>query len=470
MKTLLFTILTLILFTGCQTSSFISEPALYQKDSGRAFQVSSHHPTGGDTWTFLPGETKVLMDQKGPAIIKNIWFTLGGGPGTDHGVDHLRNLTLRMFWDDEKTASVESPFGDFFGCGFRRYTPYYSQYIGATSKGYFSYFPMPFHKNGKIEITNTSKHPLIVFFHFLGAKYDKLPKDTLYFHSQWNRENPPEFGKNYTILNAKGEGYFAGCHMFMQGYTSEDKFNFLEGDEWIFIDDEKDASIKGTGGEDYFQGAWYFCDGPFHAPNHGLIMMDHKTKQVGCYRFHTLDRINFEKNIRVEMEHGQRIYNEAKADFASTAFWYQKEPHKSFSPISTNREPTVTVPGFIIPGAIEFEGTAKTRPYYVCTYNGGWSRDMAALSSFTKIGEFVEKEFEVAENGKYKIGINYILNDHNGIFQVEIDGVKIGGNVDGFSVDPFDAYLLCRNKAAGLKQLGELDLQKCRMQLTKIVD
>ncbi len=82
------------------------------------------------------------------------------------------------------------------------------------------------------------------------------------------------------------------------------------------------------------------------------------------------------------------------------------------------------------------------------------------LPGETKVGEFVEKEFDVAEDGKYKIGINYILNDHNGIFQVEIDGVKIGKTVDGYSIDPFDAYLLCRNKAAGLKQLGELDLQK----------
>jgi|GEM_PF-3463481 len=131
---------------------------------------------------------------------------------------------------------------------------------------------MPFKRNGKIEVTNNSKHPIIIFYHFLGAEYKKLPEDTLYFHARWNREDPPEK----------------------------------------------------------------------------------------------------EKDISVEIEHGQRIFNEAKADFTSTAFWYQKEPHKPFAPVSTNREPTVTVPGFIIPVAIEFEGTPGTQPYYVSTYNGGW--------------------------------------------------------------------------------------------------
>ena len=30
----------------------------------------------------------------------------------------LRDLVLRMYWDDETEPSVESPLGDFFCCGF----------------------------------------------------------------------------------------------------------------------------------------------------------------------------------------------------------------------------------------------------------------------------------------------------------------------------------------------------------------
>lgn len=39
----------------------------------------------------------------------------------------------------------------------------------------------------------------------------------------------------------------------------------------------------------------------------------------------------FEKSIRVTIEHGHA--NKLSKDYASTAYWYQSEPHKPFSPI-----------------------------------------------------------------------------------------------------------------------------------------
>ncbi len=68
------------------------------------------------------------------------------------------------------------------------------------------------------------------------------------------------------------------------------------------IDGEKVASIKGTGGEDYFQGGWYFIDGVFNAPHHGLIVKDTEKVHASMYRFRTLDRINFSHDIPVEIE------------------------------------------------------------------------------------------------------------------------------------------------------------------------
>ena len=32
----------------------------------------------------------------------------------------LRDIVLKMFWDDEKDPSVEVPLGDFFCCGICR--------------------------------------------------------------------------------------------------------------------------------------------------------------------------------------------------------------------------------------------------------------------------------------------------------------------------------------------------------------
>ena len=60
----------------------------------------------------LPGETVTLAEMEGPGEITHIWFTLASEePGWP------RKVMLRMFWDGEKTPSVEAPIGDFFGLG-----------------------------------------------------------------------------------------------------------------------------------------------------------------------------------------------------------------------------------------------------------------------------------------------------------------------------------------------------------------
>lgn len=455
--------LAALLATSCQhpraVSGRVESPLLYIADSGRPFQVSTHHPSEGDAWVIPPGETKVLAKIAGPAVLRNIWFTLAGAAGNQHGTNELRNLTFRIFWDDETTPSVETPFGDFFGCGFGQYkhnliTPY----VQVTSRGYNCYFPMPFRKSARIELTNGGAHPMTVFFHFLGSRHDSLPEDTLYFHAQWRRENPTTMGRNYTILRTRGRGYFAGVQLFMQGYTKGDKINFLEGDEWIYVDGETDASVKGTGTEDYFQGAWYFMDGQFQAPYHGLTYQDGENVRYGCYRFHTQDRINFQKEIRVEIEHGQRACNEAKADYSSVAYYYQTEPHTPFAPICADRAPTVIKPAFLIPGAVEFEGTPDTTPYYGSTYFGDWSNDMGALFSWMAAGASVDKTFNVAKAGRYRITVHYIGQEQGAILQAAVDGSNVGDPVDTWTADPLDAYLLCRNRPLGARQLGVVTL------------
>lgn len=459
---LLFLVLALI--AGCALSRPARDPGatlpLYLSDGGRPFQASSHHPTEGDAWHVQPGETKVLAELEGPAIINNIWFTMAGAHGPDHRVDLLRKMTLRIYWDGEESPSVEVPFGDFFGCGFGQYTTINTPWVNANSRGYTCYFPMPFRKSARIEIENGGAARAIVFFHFLGTRYESLPPDTLYFHSQWRRENPPEMGRNVTILEAEGRGYFAGSQFFVQGYTKGDKSNFMEGDEWIYIDGEEEASIKGTGGEDYYQGAWYFIDGPFQSDYYGLSYRDPEQVRYGCYRFHTRDRIPFEKSIRVEIEHGQRIYNEAKADYSVLAYWYQTEPHKPFAPISRDREPIEIAPAFLIPGAVEFEGTPGTHPYFVCTYYGGWSNDMAARTvGWTKPGDALEKTFQIETAGDYRFTGHYIGQDHGPLLQLEVNGEALGEPVDTYAEDPLDAYLLCRNRPLGPRVHGERRLE-----------
>ena len=47
--------------------------------------------------------------------------------------------------------------------------------------------------------------------------------------------------------------------------------------------------------------------------------------KITYYRYHILDPIMFEKDIRVTIEHGHN--NNRSDDWSSTAYWYQTEPH-----------------------------------------------------------------------------------------------------------------------------------------------
>ncbi|HET6452814.1 MAG TPA: DUF2961 domain-containing protein, partial [Armatimonadota bacterium] len=51
--------------------------------------------------------------------------------------------------------------------------------------------------------------------------------------------------------------------------------------------------------------------------------------KVCVYRYHILDPVPFNKNIRVSIEHGQT--NERSDDYSSVAYWYQTEPHKEYA-------------------------------------------------------------------------------------------------------------------------------------------
>jgi len=79
-------------------------------------RASSYDRSGGnaDYRKIAPGDTLVLMDEAGPGEITHFWTTMWADGQA------LKALVLRMYWDEEKTPSVESPLGDFFRARARR--------------------------------------------------------------------------------------------------------------------------------------------------------------------------------------------------------------------------------------------------------------------------------------------------------------------------------------------------------------
>jgi hypothetical protein len=288
-----------------------------------------------------PGEKVTLADLRGSGTLNRAWFTIRNKDPL-----LLRKAILRYTWDDEDLPSVEVPFGDFFGCGFAEYRHHTALMQGMTSGGYHCYWPMPYSEGAHLELLNLCDTPISHLYYNIQYQETKEVAPTR-FHAQWRRENPTTIDENYTILDAEGNGHYVGCLLNMQSYV-KGSLVFLEGDEMIYIDGEDEPSIYGTGTEDYFQGAWYFLNGEFAAPFHGLTLFDKENAKVSAYRHHVPDPITFKKSIKVTIEHCHG--NILQEDYSSVAMWYQTEPHKVWDQIKDAKllEPLPEVPGYLM--------------------------------------------------------------------------------------------------------------------------
>jgi hypothetical protein len=280
-----------------------------------------------------PGEKKILVQHDSPGIITRIWMTTSGWFWENWDVREekwpdttiLKKLILRIYWDDNKFPSVEAPIGDFFGVGHCEYKHFVSKYLGMSSGGFYCYFPMPFNKV-KIEVENLHVKSIPhVFLNANYTSYDVLPSDAGRFHCRYNSGTNAGSEPQY-IMKTKGKGHFVGCCLSMQSWLPN-YLGYLEAPEYIFIDDdfeEKNPSIVGTGLEDYFNGGWYFRDGEFNAPLHGVPLKDPLRSMISMYRFHESDAICFDKSFTMLFQSPRPPEHTREFKFSSTAYWYQQ--------------------------------------------------------------------------------------------------------------------------------------------------
>ena len=287
-----------------------------------------------------------LAEIEGPGAIQHIWITTFE--------KYWRSLILRFYWDGEETPSIEAPFGDFFCNGWTEYCHVNSMPISANSHSAFnSYWEMPFRKSARVTIENLLDKPVQPMFYQFDYTLTDVPEDVGYLHAQWRRSNPLPYKDVYTIVDGiQGMGHYVGTYM---AWGSNNCGWWGEGEIKFYMDGDSDfPTICGTGTEDYFGGAWCFGMqdqeySTFTTPYLGLpqvIKPDgfrHSQQRFGMYRWHIPDPIRFEEDLRVTIQalgwrssmlHGESFdearYLPLQDDIASTAFWYQAEPHAPF--------------------------------------------------------------------------------------------------------------------------------------------
>jgi hypothetical protein len=116
-------------------------------------------------------------------------------------------------------------------------------------------------------------------------------------------------------------------------------FRYLESPEYIWIDDDGETPrIVGTGLEDYFNGGWYFREGEFIGPLHGVPLKDPLRSMVTMYRFHTADAIRFDRRIRMAFINPRPITELHPYWYSSVAYWYGQSPAPPLPPLPSHEE------------------------------------------------------------------------------------------------------------------------------------
>ncbi len=323
----------------------------------RFLHVSSTDTTGGnaDRFEVAPGDSVVLLDVDGPGVIRRLWITV-----SSRDPHYLRRIALEMYWDGETNPSVEAPLGDFFGDGFGK-PSYASLVMGVTSGGFFTYLPMPFARHARIVARNGTGRAIDAFYFNADVELvDSLPRPLATFHAWWHRDPRTTSPRPHLILDARGAGHFVG--MSLNAESLDGSLGFLEGDERFFVDGSFRG--QGTGTEDYFNAGWYFDQGTFAAPFHGLVVKDADRGRIAAYRWQLPDPVPFHDSIRVDIEHGHA--NSVVADYATMAYWYQTEPHVPLPPLPPPDEREVA--GVRIPADAHMVADLP-----VTTTGGGWT-------------------------------------------------------------------------------------------------
>jgi hypothetical protein len=259
---------------------------------------------GAPSQGLRPGDHVVLADLEGPGVIRHFWCTVPPAPPAD-----LRALVLEVFYDDLPEPSVAVPLLDFFGATCGRPVAYASALTTLPEgRGFNAYFPMPFRRGVRVEITNASTRYVECYFQIDYTLEASLDDDTALLHVAFRRENPTTMRRDFVIAEGlRGPGRFLGCVVGIRPIDAGEWYG--EGEVKVYRDGDRELpTICGTGLEDYVGSAWGMGphDGPYagapldvRAPGASFFSIP---EFVGFYRWHLPDPIVFRDDLRVTIQ------------------------------------------------------------------------------------------------------------------------------------------------------------------------
>ncbi len=402
-------------------------PALLQQQQQAIAKVAARWLQPPVQSSGLQAGRQVLLTTKESGVLRSLRLDLK--PGSDSAA-YLRQLRL-LITAKGHAPLVDVPFGDFFACA-PSFKPCASFALGVDAKSIaYCNLPMPLPAGSTVELVGDVSG--LQFRQYLDFQPQPLPKDCLYFHAAWhqNLDIPTRPLSDHRVLHVQGRGRYVGTTLVVRNSVAR---WWGEGDEKFFVDGEGFPSSFGTGTEDYFGYAWC-CYEPFSHAMHSQSQVEGPANYgYSCnHRLHLLDSVPFQESFRFDLE-VWHLEEEAKVDYASTAYWYGglddvvdlppmpevKERMPRQMPVLERRS---------VAGALEAEGLRERRRSEGHVVRPGASSMQVSEGyllwlDLETIGAELQLELPVAEAGRYRLRAVLVHGDDCGILQVRA-GVEL---------------------------------------------
>jgi hypothetical protein len=439
---------------GARVTSFrLEDLATYARDIEAVARILAD-PDGSWTWlssrrpvevesTIPAGEKKEILALEGPGAVERLTLKVQA-PDTDAA---LRQGVLHITFDEAPRGQVQAPIGDFFGAA-PGINPFQSVPFTVESDGTMTCrFWMPYQRSARIAIENRGNEPLTVSGSALAADHEWTDGRSMHFRARWRVDHDldasEEWPEDIPYLLARGQGVFVGAAAFIMNPTSVPSSwgNWWgEGDEKVFVDDDRSPSTFGTGSEDYFNYAWSssrifshaFCgqprnDGP---ANRGFVTN---------HRWQVVDAIPFRERFDFFME---LFSHEPVPGFSYGRIAYHygvPEIVDDHMPLTDRDVEPPRLPDTWMPTQAKY--TAGTTFFQVEDVVEGeppvgllegplWAGGRLLLWRSGQAGEELTLTVPVPEDGTYNIALTAARRPDAGSFSASVDGtpLELNGN------------------------------------------
>lgn len=248
-----------------------------------------------------PGQEILAAAEAGPDLLQVLRLRLAPALWPD--------VRLRLAFDGE--TRVDLALADFFAVGRGGTLPTRTLLLGLDADGFlYSYFPLPFTRTAAVFLSYRPP---------AGAAAGDIPIE-LEIERQGRPPEPGSGlfgavlrvsdrtpgGQDFAVLDLAGQGKWVGLFAEL-GSRDTSSREYLEGDERVYLDGSPAPALYGTGVEDFFNGGFYFDQGPFRhpfggSPYHEIAAQGEDT--TAMVRLLVTDAVPFQSALRAGLEVG----------------------------------------------------------------------------------------------------------------------------------------------------------------------